>query len=85
MNAVILRKKISQPLLAILVFACPALLPQVQALSPTPDGCYSNLTTAEGCGALKLLTTGAANTALGSKSSVHSLQRPSSRSMTLRA
>jgi Chaperone of endosialidase len=47
------------------VLACFALLP-AQAISP--DGCYPNLTTAEGCGALNSLTTGAANTALGWRS-----------------
>ena len=36
--------------------------------SPTPDGCFPNFTTAEGCGALNLLTTGAGNTALGWRS-----------------
>src|SRR5262249_52735054 len=39
-----------------------------QAVSPAPDGCYPNLTTAEGCDALKSLTTGAGNTALGWRS-----------------
>jgi hypothetical protein len=32
---------------------------------PTPDGCYPNFTTAEGCDALNFLTTGSRNTALG--------------------
>src|SRR6266446_2569912 len=36
--------------------------------TPPPDGCYSNFTTAEGCDALSLLTTGAGNTALGWRS-----------------
>ncbi len=36
-----------------------------QAVSPAPDGCYPNFTTAEGCNALKSLTTGAANTGVG--------------------
>ena len=49
------------------VLACFALLP-AQAISPAPDGCYPNFTTAEGCGALNSLTTGAANTALGWRS-----------------
>jgi hypothetical protein len=49
------------------VLACFALLP-AQAVSPAPDGCYPNLTTAEGCGALNSLTTGAGNTALGWRS-----------------
>ena len=40
---------------------------QTPAPAPTgtPDGCYSNFTTAEGCDALSLLTAGAGNTALG--------------------
>jgi hypothetical protein len=41
---------------------------RVQAVSPTPDGCYPNFTTAEGCNALQSLTTGAGNTALGWRS-----------------
>ena len=46
-------------LVAILpVLACFALLP-AQAVSPAPDGCYPNYTTAEGCNALNFLTTGA--------------------------
>src|SRR5215472_9503615 len=44
--------------------------------TPTPtatppavaDGCFPNFTTAEGCDALSLLTTGAGNTALGWRS-----------------
>jgi hypothetical protein len=45
-----------------------ALLPQIQAapqVLPPPDGCYPNFTTAEGCDALRFLTGGAANTAVG--------------------
>ena len=39
---------------------------QVSAqLSPAPDGCYPNFTTAEGCNALAGLGTGAGNTGLG--------------------
>ena len=54
-------------LMAILpVLACFAFLPGTQAqLSPPPDGCYPNFTTAEGCSALNALTTGTGNTALG--------------------
>src|SRR5216110_744339 len=37
----------------------------VEAVVPTPDGCYPNSTTAEGCKALQSLTSGAANTAIG--------------------
>ena len=39
-----------------------------RAVSPPPDGCYPNFTTAEGCDALSLLTTGAGNTAIGWRS-----------------
>jgi len=49
----------------ILALGCFALSPKTQALSPTPDGCYPGLTTAEGCNALSHLTSGAANTGLG--------------------
>jgi endosialidase-like protein len=42
--------------------------PGVQAVVPPPDGCYPAFTTAEGCNALPLLTTGAANTAIGWRS-----------------
>lgn len=50
------------------VLACFAFLPGARAVSPAPDGCYPNFTTAEGCDALSLLTTGAGNTALGWRS-----------------
>jgi hypothetical protein len=49
----------------ILVLGCFAFLPKMQALSPPPDGCYPNLTTAEGCNALSHLTSGFGNTGLG--------------------
>jgi hypothetical protein len=42
-----------------------AFLSKAQAVSPAPDGCYPGFTTAEGCNALKFLTTGAGNTGLG--------------------
>jgi hypothetical protein len=42
--------------------------PRAQALNPPPDGCYPAFTTAEGCDALNLLTTGAGNTGLGWRS-----------------
>ena len=48
-----------------LVFVCFALSPVAQAVSPAPDGCYPNFTTAEGCNALNSLTTGSGNTGLG--------------------
>lgn len=49
----------------LLALGCCAFLPQMQALTPPPDGCYPNFTTAEGCNALSHLTGGAANTGLG--------------------
>ena len=48
-----------------LVFACFALSPIAQAVSPAPDGGYPGFTTAEGTKALQSLTTGSANTAVG--------------------
>src|SRR5256885_9042919 len=48
-----------------LILGCTAFLPQMQAVSPAPDGCYPGFTTAEGCNALKFLTTGAGNTGVG--------------------
>jgi uncharacterized coiled-coil protein SlyX len=49
----------------LLTLGCFAFLSQMQAVSPPPDGCYSGFTTAEGCDALKSLTTGAGNTGVG--------------------
>src|SRR5439155_18550199 len=55
-----------QKLIPILILIlCVALLPEAPAISPAPDGCYPNFTTAEGCKALNSLTTGAGNTAVG--------------------
>jgi hypothetical protein len=65
MNALIQVKHATAVFVVALELACFALLPAVQALSPTPDGCYPNFTTAEGCNALNSLTTGAGNTGLG--------------------
>src|SRR6476660_3195559 len=51
--------------------ACFGLLPQMQAspqVVPAPDGCYPGFTTAEGCLALRNLTTGAGNTGVGWRS-----------------
>src|SRR5437773_3308233 len=62
-------KNRSTILMAILaVLACFALLPGARAVSPAPDGCFPNFTTAEGCAALSLLSTGAGNTGLGWRS-----------------
>ncbi len=52
----------------ILALGCFAFLPQMQALSPPPDGCYPGFTTAEGCNALQNLTSGAGNTGVGWRS-----------------
>ena len=49
----------------LLVLGCVAFLPQMKAVNPPPDGCYSNFTTAEGCNALQNLTAGAGNTGVG--------------------
>jgi hypothetical protein len=54
-----------QPILIPTTFLFPGLLLELQAVNPAPDGCYPNFTTAEGCDALSLLTTGAGNTGLG--------------------
>jgi hypothetical protein len=47
------------------VLLCLICLPGARALTPPPDGCYPNFTTAEGCNALESLTTGTGNTGLG--------------------
>jgi Chaperone of endosialidase len=50
-------------LFALLIYFAPTL--GVKAVSPAPDGCYPNFTTAEGCNALQSLTPGLANTGIG--------------------
>ena len=55
-------------LLIPLILVCFAFAPQTRAITPAPDGCYPQFTTAEGCQALQFVTTGAANTALGWRS-----------------
>jgi len=57
--------KIIYAAFAAATLACFELLPAVQALSPAPDGGYPNFTTAEGDNALKTLTSGVGNTAIG--------------------
>jgi hypothetical protein len=57
-----------QTILIVLTLLFPGLSAQIQAVSPAPDGCYPDFTTAEGCDALSLLTTGAGNTAIGWRS-----------------
>ena len=50
------------------VLACFGLLPIAHAIVPAPDGGYPNFTTAEGQNALRDLTSGSGNTALGAYS-----------------
>jgi hypothetical protein len=64
MNTLMLQfRQVISLCLIVCAFGCFA--PQTQAVVPTPDGAYPNFTTAEGQNALKDLTTGAGNTALG--------------------
>jgi trimeric autotransporter adhesin len=65
MNPLIQLKKATPPFLGVFVLVCLTLSPRVQAVVPPPDGGYPNFTTAEGTNALKNLTTGVANTAVG--------------------
>src|SRR5262245_45844700 len=58
-------KTITKSLLALSLLSLLATGPKMQAVIPPPGGCYPNFTTAEGCNALSLLTTGAANTGIG--------------------
>jgi trimeric autotransporter adhesin len=59
------KTKIVLAVLELLTLGAFGLLPEAQAVTPPPDGCYAGLTTAEGCDALRLLTGGKANTAVG--------------------
>jgi hypothetical protein len=59
-----MKTPIPQSLIVVLI-VCLGWLKTAQAVSPPPDGGYPNFTTAEGQNALKDLTTGAGNTALG--------------------
>ena len=54
-----------------IALACFALSPTARAVSPPPDGGYSNSTTAEGDFALFALTTGGFNTAIGNSALNH--------------
>ena len=59
-----MKTKASAILIA-LVFRLMTFLPIAHAVVPLPDGCYPGFTTAEGCNALKFLTTGLGNTGIG--------------------
>ncbi len=50
---------------SLFAFACFAFVPRAQAVTPAPDGCYPNYTTAEGCNALQFLGAGVGNTGIG--------------------
>jgi trimeric autotransporter adhesin len=52
-------------LASLAALGCFTVLPGARAVTPPPDGCYPNFTTAEGCNALNSLTIGAGNTGLG--------------------
>ena len=65
MNPMIQVKTTPALFVSVFVLGCCVLLPTAQAVSPPPDGCYPAFTTAEGCDALNLLTTGEANTGVG--------------------
>jgi hypothetical protein len=65
MNPLIQLKKATPIFLGVFVLVCLTLSPRLQAVVPPPDGGYPNFTTAEGTKALRSLTTGAANTAVG--------------------
>jgi len=64
MNPLIQRKKATRILLT-LALLCLGLLPQLQAVTPPPDGGYPGGNTAEGDNALFSLTDGPGNTAIG--------------------
>jgi len=65
MNSLIQLKQRTLLFLVAFGLGSVGLSPAVQAVSLAPDGCYPNFTTAEGCDALNLLSTGEANTGLG--------------------
>jgi hypothetical protein len=58
-------KKAIPPILIVSALGCLGLLSDAQAVSPPPDGSYSNFTTAEGQSALQNLTSGFGNSGLG--------------------
>src|SRR6266511_6121804 len=60
-----MKTKIRSVLISVALICSAAALRDARAVNPPPDGGYPNFTTAEGTNALKNLTTGAANTAVG--------------------
>jgi trimeric autotransporter adhesin len=65
MNQLIRLKRRTSPILILVSLVSVALLPGVQAVVPAPDGGYPGFNTAEGTNALKNLTTGVGNAAVG--------------------
>ena len=65
MNPLIQIKKAIRLFLVALGLTSLGLSPSMRAVSPAPDGCYPNYTTAEGCNALAGLGAGVGNTGLG--------------------
>src|SRR5215211_3427035 len=59
-----MKTQIRSVLIAVL-FLCLAAVPNIQAVVPAPDGGYPGFNTAEGINALKTLTTGVGNAAVG--------------------
>lgn len=60
-----MKTRIPSFIIAALTLLCLAFLPNLQAISPAPDGGYPGGNTAEGQNALLSLTTGTYNTAVG--------------------
>ena len=58
-------RSVTRLVIIVLLLTCFRVAPVAHAVVPPPDGGYPNFTTAEGTNALKNLTTGAGNTALG--------------------
>ena len=65
MKGLMKNKKFTSTLAMIALTCFSVLAPKAFGVTPPPDGCYPNYTTAEGCSALNALTSGAGNTGLG--------------------